>query len=74
MVLVAAVWVDPAAAGEEEVFANNAAATHLALQRGAGSETDLAELLLAGADPSNPFFRTSPPPQPHVTVQEGGKA
>ncbi|HLI45358.1 MAG TPA: formaldehyde-activating enzyme [Acidimicrobiales bacterium] len=74
VVLVAAVWVDPAAADEEAVFANNAAATHLALQRGAGSEPDLAELLLAGADPFNPFFRNSPPPEPHVAAPEGGKA
>jgi 5,6,7,8-tetrahydromethanopterin hydro-lyase len=55
LVLICAVWVDPDAADEELVFANNAAATQAALELGAGFRhaptTD-------GMEPVNPFFRT----------------
>lgn len=71
LVLVAAVWVDPEAADEEAVFAYNAAATHRALQRGARGEPGLAEVLSAGSEPSNPFFRTGESP-PAAAVQLPG--
>lgn len=58
LVLIAAVWVDPAAADEELVFANNRAATAQALAAGREGRPRLADVLAAAADPGNPFFRS----------------
>jgi 5,6,7,8-tetrahydromethanopterin hydro-lyase len=55
-VLVAAVWVDPAATGEDEVYRNNRDATLGALRAGATGEPALADIVAAGANPWNPFF------------------
>jgi 5,6,7,8-tetrahydromethanopterin hydro-lyase len=58
-VLIAAVWVDPAADDPETVFANNTRATLGALamgQQGLPSSTDIEE---RRAEVWNPFFRTS---------------
>lgn len=54
--LIAAVWVDPAAAQEELVYANNRNATLAALTMGVAGRPEVADLLAAG-EPSNPFFR-----------------
>ena len=59
LVLIAAVWVNPGAADEEAVYANNRAATLTALRNGAAGRPDLDEVLAARDEPSNPFFRTS---------------
>ncbi len=59
LVLIAAVWVDWAAADEERVFANNAAATSAALAAGAAGRLGLDELLAVRDEPANPFFRTA---------------
>lgn len=59
LVLIAAVWVDWAAADEERVFANNAEATSAALAAGAAGRPGLDELLAVRDEPANPFFRAS---------------
>jgi 5,6,7,8-tetrahydromethanopterin hydro-lyase len=57
LLLIAAVWVDWAAADEEAVFAANAEATRAALAASAEGRPGLAELLPLRAEPENPFFR-----------------
>lgn len=57
MLLIAAVWVDPAAGEEETVYANNRAATRAALAAGATGRPTAADVLAAG-EPTNPFFRS----------------
>jgi 5,6,7,8-tetrahydromethanopterin hydro-lyase len=56
-VLIAAVWVNPAATDAELVYANNRAATSGALKAAARSDPDLAEVLAARARPENPFYQ-----------------
>lgn len=58
-VLIAAVWVNPDAADEEAVYANNRAATLTALRNGAAGRPELDEVLAARDEPRNPFFRQS---------------
>jgi len=57
LILIAAVWVNPAADDTEAVFENNAEATLFALRAGRDGLPTLAEALAAGNDPWNPFFR-----------------
>jgi 5,6,7,8-tetrahydromethanopterin hydro-lyase len=57
LVLVAAVWVDWAADDEEEIYANNVAATRDALASAAEGRPALDELLAVRDEPQNPFFR-----------------
>ena len=57
LVLIAAVWVNPAAADEEAVFANNREATLTALRNGRAGLPALDDVLAARDEPSNPFFR-----------------
>ena len=57
LLLIAAVWVDWAAADEESVYAANAEATLAALAASAEGRPAIAELLPLRADPQNPFFR-----------------
>jgi 5,6,7,8-tetrahydromethanopterin hydro-lyase len=57
LVLVAAVWVDWAADAEEEVYANNFAATRDALAAAAEGRPALDDLLAVRDEPQNPFFR-----------------
>ena len=59
LVLIAAVWVNPDAADEEAVYANNRAATLTALRNGAAGRPELDEVLAARDEPRNPFFRQS---------------
>lgn len=56
-VLIAAVWVNPAANHEEAVFANNRAATLSALAMARSGATDIATAIAAMVNPSNPYFR-----------------
>lgn len=55
-VLIAAVWVDPAAQDPQTVYENNRAATCSALTAGAGSQPSLDDVLGARGAPANPFF------------------
>jgi 5,6,7,8-tetrahydromethanopterin hydro-lyase len=60
LLLIVAVWVDPKAADEDLVYANNRAATAAALAAGYSGGPSLAEVLAAAAAPANPFY-SSPP-------------
>jgi 5,6,7,8-tetrahydromethanopterin hydro-lyase len=57
LALVAAVWVNPAAADEEAVFANNREATLTALRNGRDGAPPVDQVLAARDEPWNPFFR-----------------
>jgi 5,6,7,8-tetrahydromethanopterin hydro-lyase len=57
LALIAAVWVDPAAADAEAVYLNNRAATRTALESGRRALPPLDEILEARRAPENPFFR-----------------
>lgn len=57
LVLIAAVWVDPRAADEDAVFANNREATLTALRNGRDGAPAVEEAIAARDDPWNPFFR-----------------
>jgi 5,6,7,8-tetrahydromethanopterin hydro-lyase len=57
LVLIAAVWVNPAAGDGDAVFANNREATRLALEAGAAGRPSVEEVLDAiGAGPTNPYW------------------
>ena len=56
LVLIAAVWVNPAASDAGLVYANNRAATREALRAGASGLPALADVLSAREHPANPFF------------------
>jgi 5,6,7,8-tetrahydromethanopterin hydro-lyase len=62
LVLICAVWVDPAATDEELVHLNNALATRQALEVGSGHRKwpDPVCLDSGTVEPANPFFRTRP--------------
>jgi 5,6,7,8-tetrahydromethanopterin hydro-lyase len=55
LLLIAAVWVNPIADDEREVYANNEAATLAALTAGRDGTPTVADVRAAGA-PQNPFF------------------
>jgi len=59
LVLIAAVWVNPAADDAAEVFANNARATLEALRNGSAGRPTPEESVRAGQEPWNAFFRPS---------------
>jgi 5,6,7,8-tetrahydromethanopterin hydro-lyase len=59
LLLIAAVWVDPAATDEEAVYRNNRAATFAALRNATAGLPALADVLAARETPANPFFRRS---------------
>jgi len=56
LLLVAAVWVNPEAADEEAVFANNKAAILGALRAGREGRPHVAEALAARHAPSNAYY------------------
>lgn len=60
LLLIAAVWVNPAARDPQAVFANNRAATRGALAAGDAGTPTVADVLAARAAPSNPFFTPDP--------------
>jgi 5,6,7,8-tetrahydromethanopterin hydro-lyase len=57
LLLIAAVWVNPAADTEDAVYDNNATATLAALVAGRDGAPSMADILAAG-EPRNPFFRS----------------
>ncbi len=57
LVIIAAVWVDPAAADAKAVFENNRLATRQSLANGTRGVPDLDAVLAARDDPWNPFYR-----------------
>jgi 5,6,7,8-tetrahydromethanopterin hydro-lyase len=57
LVLIAAVWVNPAASDEDAVFSNNREATLTALRNARDGAPPVAEVLAARTEPWNPFFR-----------------
>ena len=57
LLLIAAVWVDPDAADEAAVFANNRAATLEALANGSARLPRMADVLAVRDSPANPFLR-----------------
>ena len=56
LLLIAAIWVNPAARDPELVYQNNRAATRKALENGATGAPKLDEILAARHEPANPFF------------------
>jgi 5,6,7,8-tetrahydromethanopterin hydro-lyase len=54
--LIAAVWVDPAAEDADAVYRNNREATRRALDAGLAGEPSIADVLAAAAEPANPFW------------------
>ena len=59
LVLIVAVWVNPTADNEEEVFSNNRDATVAALKQAREAGPDWNKALAAMTSPSNPYFRTN---------------
>jgi 5,6,7,8-tetrahydromethanopterin hydro-lyase len=58
--IIAAVWVNPAARDADQVYANNRTATREALRAGAAGTPQLADVLVVRDRPANPFY-TAPP-------------
>jgi 5,6,7,8-tetrahydromethanopterin hydro-lyase len=56
LLLIAAVWVNPAAGDAQLVYRNNRAATRAALRAGADGAPKVADVLAARHAPANPFF------------------
>ena len=56
LVLIAAVWVSPAAADDDAVYANNREATREALRRGSAGDPPVDLVLEGRAGPTNPYF------------------
>jgi 5,6,7,8-tetrahydromethanopterin hydro-lyase len=54
--IIAAVWVNPAARDADQVYANNRIATREALRAGVAGAPQLAEVLAARHRPFNPFY------------------
>src|SRR5262249_6390530 len=59
LVLIVAVWVNPAADDAESVYANNVRATHEALRAGKERNPPIKDVLASRHAPFNPFFRPS---------------
>jgi 5,6,7,8-tetrahydromethanopterin hydro-lyase len=55
-VLIAAVWVNPAARHAALVYQNNRVATRNALENSVTGAPKLDEILAARHEPANPFF------------------
>ena len=56
LVLIAAVWVNPAADATQAVYENNVTATLRALRNGVSGGPGIDEFLVAARAPFNPFF------------------
>src|SRR6516162_1401799 len=54
--IIAAVWVNPAARDADQVYTNNRTATREALRAGVAGTPQLAEVLAARHRPFNPFY------------------
>lgn len=55
-VVIAAVWVNPAADDDESVYRNNRESSRAALENGAQQLPKAADVIAARNSPSNPFF------------------
>jgi 5,6,7,8-tetrahydromethanopterin hydro-lyase len=64
LVLIAAVWVNPAADDETAVYENNATATLRALRNGMAGGPGAEEFLAAARAPFNPFYEPAVHPAP----------
>ncbi len=73
MLLIAAVWVNPAARDAGLVYANNRTAAREALRAGAAGLPPLAEVLGAREHPANPYF-TAPEGNPGGPAGQPGAA
>jgi 5,6,7,8-tetrahydromethanopterin hydro-lyase len=56
LLLIAAIWVNPAARDAALVYQNNRAAIRNALENGAAGAPKIADILAARHEPANPFF------------------
>jgi 5,6,7,8-tetrahydromethanopterin hydro-lyase len=56
LLLIAAVWVNPAASDADTVYANNRAATKAALGAGAAGMPQVGDVLSLTGPPANPFY------------------
>jgi 5,6,7,8-tetrahydromethanopterin hydro-lyase len=56
LALIVAVWVNPEARDEQQVFTNNASATLNALRAGQEGRPSVVDVLAAASDPTNPYF------------------
>lgn len=59
-VVIAAVWVNPAATDAEQIYRNNREAARDAIRNGARSLPSVDAVLAARQSPSNPFFTPAP--------------
>jgi 5,6,7,8-tetrahydromethanopterin hydro-lyase len=64
LLLIAAVWVNPAASDADQVYANNRAATKAALRAGAAGLPQVADVLGSAGRPANPFYAAPPLGEP----------
>ena len=55
--VIAAVWVDPAARDADAVFANNREATIMAIEAGVAGHPSIDDVLLSRNEPRNPFYQ-----------------
>jgi len=69
--IIAAVWVNPAAQDAEKVYANNRTATREALRAGVAGMPQMAEVLAARHRPFNPFYAA--PSGGREPAGEGGR-
>jgi len=69
--IIAAVWVNPAARDAEKVYTNNRTATREALRAGVAGMPQMAEVLAARHRPFNPFY--SAPSGGPESAGEGGR-
>jgi 5,6,7,8-tetrahydromethanopterin hydro-lyase len=70
--LIAAVWVNPAARDADKVYANNRTATREALRAGVAGTPRIADVLAARDRPANPFY-TAPPAGQRAGAGGGGQ-
>jgi 5,6,7,8-tetrahydromethanopterin hydro-lyase len=59
LLLIAAVWVNPAAEDPEQIYHNNATATFQALRNGISGGPVIDDFLAAAHSPFNPYFRST---------------
>jgi len=72
--IIAAVWVNPAARDADLVYANNRTATREALRAGVAGTPRLAEVLVARHRPFNPFYNAPSGQEPADSgADEGGQ-
>jgi 5,6,7,8-tetrahydromethanopterin hydro-lyase len=73
LVLVAAVWVNPAARDADLVYRNNRTATREALRAGVAGAPAVADVLAGREYPANPYYSARPatPPAPAAVPAAG---